>query len=194
MQACQRTAPSHGTLCPPAVAKSALGGVPLLLPAVCASASQGKPAPGLQRIGISALPFECQHWTQAEQYNTLLSRQGLRHSCRTSSCLCSAADVSAPRCRYDGDACAQCADGYQLVNGICQRTLDSFMAQALAQSSQSSTGGKVSRAGAVQEGKGSCCVPAEPAVWAAALEHSLMLHPGHARAWQLPGKHCNSSR
>ena len=49
------------------------------------------------------------------------------------------------------------------------------MAQALAQSSQSSTDGKVSRAVEVQEGRGSCCVHAEPAVWAAALVHSLML-------------------
>ena len=50
------------------------------------------------------------------------------------------------------------------------------MAQALAQSSQSGTGGKVSRAGAVQEGREEAAVShAEPAVWAAALEHSLML-------------------
>ena len=116
--------------------------------------------------------FECQHWTQAEHCITPLSRQDLRRSCRTSSCLFSAADVSAIRCRYDGDACAQCADGYQLVNGICQRTLDSFMAQALAQSSQSSTDGKVSRAVSC---RGSCCVHAEPAVRTAAPEHSLML-------------------
>lgn len=44
---------------------------------------------------------------------------------------------------YDATNCDVCADGYQLVGGICQRTLTSFKAQAalaaIAQSSASTT-------------------------------------------------------
>ena len=31
---------------------------------------------------------------------------------------------------YDGTSCSECADGYQRVSGICQRTLTSFRVQA----------------------------------------------------------------
>ena len=31
---------------------------------------------------------------------------------------------------YDGAVCAACADGYQRISGVCQRTLTSFKAQA----------------------------------------------------------------
>lgn len=46
---------------------------------------------------------------------------------------------------YDGVACAACADGYQRISGICQRTLTSFKAQAeLAALAQSNASKRVS--------------------------------------------------
>lgn len=46
---------------------------------------------------------------------------------------------------YDGTSCSDCADGYQRVAGICQRTLTSFKVQAaLAATAQANANQKVS--------------------------------------------------
>ena len=39
-------------------------------------------------------------------------------------------DAGLPCAGYSGDACQLCGNGYALASGLCQRTLESFQAQA----------------------------------------------------------------
>lgn len=59
---------------------------------------------------------------------------------------------------YDGSSCSECADGYQRVGGICQRTLTSFKVQAaLAATAQANAANQKVCVGALCSGCTSIC-------------------------------------